>query len=87
MPFAPNKIRINGTWCKATAKAIKQAFKALRHTGDYIELKGWAAETEKFRDELRVECQKHYLADMEFIAYLHDLHDRMQMWADSRSKP
>ena len=86
MPFAPDKIIINSNETKGLNSLIDHEYESLNHLGEEIEDNGWEQDTEAFRDEMTVLCDRHYDAEMEYYQGLRELRQRLSRWVDDQHK-
>ena len=86
MPFAIDKIIVNGNETDGTNKLIGSEYDSLNHLGAEIEENGWAAETAGVQAELEKLCAAHYQAQMDYYHGLRAIRFRLSAWVNDKLK-
>jgi hypothetical protein len=84
MPYARNKIIINGPRSAGMAGAVKKEFKAARKLAKEAQKGGWGKDTKPFRDEMKSACARHLAADFEYLQFLQDWNNRLADFNDQK---
>jgi hypothetical protein len=83
MPYAPDKVIINGPRPSSLADAIGCEFETARKLCDELEDNNIdLAKTKPFRDRMRIACAEHLAGDMKYLAFMQKWNDDLGAFID-----
>lgn len=83
MPYASDKIIINGNGIRGRYLAIEEEFKTAKTLGAEIVSKGWEKETIALRDEMIPECNKIDKAMDHYLEFMRKFNNKLADFIDN----
>lgn len=85
MPYASDKIIINGNGLRGRFSALMMEFQTAETLGSEIVDNGWASETVVLRDEMKVECAKIDKAIDHYLEFMRKFNEKLADFIDNHS--